>query len=186
MENASKALIIAGAILLSILIIALGIYVFNMAKNATNTDQLTELEIQQFNAKYTDYEGERLGSMVANLLENVMANCSDNAEADERLMDIVYVDSRGKITADSLGVGNNDEGKAEGKATDEDTAAKTAALNQSGDSDGIHIWSNSSNTNHLAMGKLRAQLASRHYYKITPHVNSKSGFVDCIVISYDT
>ena len=33
MENASKALIIAGAILLAILIIALGVYIFNQAKN---------------------------------------------------------------------------------------------------------------------------------------------------------
>ena len=52
MENASKALIIAGAILLSILIIALGIYVFNMAKSATNTNSLDELQIQAFNDQW--------------------------------------------------------------------------------------------------------------------------------------
>ena len=34
MENASKALIIAGAILLSILIIGLGMYIYNMAADA--------------------------------------------------------------------------------------------------------------------------------------------------------
>ena len=42
MENASKALIIAGAILLSILIIGLGMMVFNQAKEAmtgTGMDQ---------------------------------------------------------------------------------------------------------------------------------------------------
>ena len=51
MENASKALIIAGAILLSILIIALGIFVFNAAKGAVNTDQLDATEIHPaFNA----------------------------------------------------------------------------------------------------------------------------------------
>ena len=32
MENASKALIIAGAILLAILIIALGVFIFNQSK----------------------------------------------------------------------------------------------------------------------------------------------------------
>ena len=49
MENASKALIIAGAILLSILIIALGIFVFNQAKNATNTDSLEDMNVSTFN-----------------------------------------------------------------------------------------------------------------------------------------
>ena len=34
METASKSLIIAGAILLSILIIALGVFIFNQAKSS--------------------------------------------------------------------------------------------------------------------------------------------------------
>ena len=34
MENASKALIIAGAILLSILIIAIGMYIYNSSTNS--------------------------------------------------------------------------------------------------------------------------------------------------------
>ena len=36
MENASKALIIAGAILLAILIIALGVFIFSKAKQIAN------------------------------------------------------------------------------------------------------------------------------------------------------
>ena len=36
MENASKALIIAGAILLAILLISLGIYIFSQAQSVVN------------------------------------------------------------------------------------------------------------------------------------------------------
>ena len=44
MENASKALIIAGAILLAILIISLGIVIYNQAAGVVNTDQLNSVE----------------------------------------------------------------------------------------------------------------------------------------------
>jgi len=67
MENASKALIIAGAILLSILIIALGIYVFNMAKSATDTNQLDTAAKNTFNAQFEQYEGRQVGSSVKSL-----------------------------------------------------------------------------------------------------------------------
>ena len=42
MENASKALIIAGAILLSILLISLGIMIFNNASNVANGQQMDQ------------------------------------------------------------------------------------------------------------------------------------------------
>ena len=88
MENASKALIIAGAILLSILIIALGIYVFNMAKNASSTSSLDELEVSQYNQQFTNYRGKQLGSGVISLLDKVIANAVANKESDDRLPDV--------------------------------------------------------------------------------------------------
>ena len=51
MENASKALIIAGAILLAIVIISLGLIVVNNTRNVTDNTNLSEQEIQAFNAK---------------------------------------------------------------------------------------------------------------------------------------
>ena len=90
MENASKALIIAGAILLSILIIALGIFVFNAAKGAVNTDQLDATEIQTFNEPIVNYEGSQMGSQVKSLLSLLITNAGNNAESAERLPDIVY------------------------------------------------------------------------------------------------
>ena len=51
MENASKALIIAGAILLSILLISLGILVYNNAKGTVSDSNLDYEEAQKFNTK---------------------------------------------------------------------------------------------------------------------------------------
>lgn len=61
MENASKALIIAGAILLSILIIALGVFVFNQAKSAVGNTGLSDQEVAAFNSKFDSYEGKQKG-----------------------------------------------------------------------------------------------------------------------------
>jgi flagellar basal body-associated protein FliL len=47
MENASKALIIAGAILISILLISLGIVMFNASKGTTDKAQETSNVMSQ-------------------------------------------------------------------------------------------------------------------------------------------
>ena len=95
MENASKALIIAGAILLSILIIALGVYIFNMAKSSVNTDTLDSLDISTFNSQFTQYEGDQLGSSVKSLLTAIIASNNTNIEAEDRLIKVVYDNTNG-------------------------------------------------------------------------------------------
>lgn len=81
MENASKALIIAGAILLAILIISLGILIFGQAKGVIDGNAMSDVEIQQFNGKFTMYEGERVrGATVNSMLQTVLAN---NVSADD-------------------------------------------------------------------------------------------------------
>jgi len=58
MENASKALIIAGAILLAILLISLGIFIFTGAQDtAKNAGGLESQEAATFNASILKYEG---------------------------------------------------------------------------------------------------------------------------------
>lgn len=74
MENASKALIIAGAILLAIVIISLGLIVVNNVRNVTDNTNLSEQEIQSFNAKFTSYEGDSVaGSRVNSLIQQVIS-----------------------------------------------------------------------------------------------------------------
>lgn len=74
MENASKALIIAGAILLSILLISLGIFVFTQAQDTMGSINLNEQEVMAFNNKFIAYEGDIRGSQVKQLLQAIRTN----------------------------------------------------------------------------------------------------------------
>lgn len=78
MENASKALIIAGAILLAILLISLGILIFNQAQDTVNNSGMTQAEITAFNNKFLKYEGTQKGSVVKSLVNEVIANNADS------------------------------------------------------------------------------------------------------------
>ena len=93
MENASKALIIAGAILLSILLISLGIFVFTQAQDTLGSINLDEQEVLAFNNKFLAYEGNIRGSQLKQLFNLVDSNnASANAEgATEKIIEITGV-----------------------------------------------------------------------------------------------
>ncbi len=74
MENASKALIIAGAILLSILIISLGIMVYNNAKGTVSDSNLDAESVQTFNTKFTQYGGTQRGTALNSLIDAAISN----------------------------------------------------------------------------------------------------------------
>lgn len=78
MENASKALIIAGAILLAILLISLGIMIFAQAQDTVNNSGMSKAEIESFNAQFLKYEGTRKGSVVKTMVNEVIASNSDD------------------------------------------------------------------------------------------------------------
>ncbi len=83
MENASKALIIAGAILLAILLISLGIMIFNQAQDTVSGSGMTEAEITAFNNKFLKYEGKnKKGTIVKSLIQEVRATNSDSGNKD--------------------------------------------------------------------------------------------------------
>lgn len=82
MENASKALIIAGAILIAILLISIGIILVNSGKDITETGTagMSSQKIQTFNSQFTAYEGKKTGSEVRSLISAVQAsNATDDA-----------------------------------------------------------------------------------------------------------
>ena len=91
MENASKALIIAGAILLAILLISLGIMIFNQAQDTVNNSGMTQAEITAFNNKFLKYEGEQKASVVKSLI--------NEAISEERHTVTVKIGEKGKETA---------------------------------------------------------------------------------------
>ena len=92
MENASKALIIAGAILLSILIIAIGMYIYTSSHNSISEagSQISEQEKTSFNQQWNTYEGAQGGNNVKALLQKIIANCNTNAQEDQRLVDVQF------------------------------------------------------------------------------------------------
>ena len=117
MENASKALIIAGAILLAILIISLGIMIYNQAAGIAQNNSMNELEIQQFNQKFTQYEGSEIrGSSVRALQQVVNAS---NAKSDND----VAISYTGSLTAEKVENGKTYTVKC-------DSNADTGLINQ--------------------------------------------------------
>ncbi len=92
MENASKALIIAGAILLSILIIAIGMFIFNSSSDSIYgaADSLSQYDIDSFNTTWTTYEGKQPGTNVKALLNKLIANANTFEEESSKLPDIMY------------------------------------------------------------------------------------------------
>ena len=62
MENASKALVIAGAILISILLITLGIIVYNGSRSTIDESMgsMDETSITMTNSKISQYEGNKV------------------------------------------------------------------------------------------------------------------------------
>ena len=98
MENASKALIIAGAILLSILIIAIGMYIYNSSQNSINEagSQISAQEVQSFNQTWEMYEGTQSGANVRSLISKMASNAKANETEATRLPGLDCEYSKGK------------------------------------------------------------------------------------------
>lgn len=84
MENASKALIIAGAILLSIAIIGIGMYVYQMAASTIDSADMSGQQVTAYNSEFVKYEGTQKGTNVRALCDAVIShnttNSSDNTK----------------------------------------------------------------------------------------------------------
>ncbi|MBO5413928.1 MAG: hypothetical protein J6A29_06630 [Clostridia bacterium] len=103
MENASKALIIAGAILLSILIIGLGMLVFNQARDAITGSNLDAEKAEAFNSKFMSYMGETVtGSQVKSLVDLVINNNNTVSKTENPTITLA-----GKSTATDLAAYRN-------------------------------------------------------------------------------
>lgn len=103
MENATKALLIAAAVLIAIMVISLGLVFLRMGQDATAKVNLDELTITQHNQQFQQYEGTRIrGTQVNALINRVISNNSTNID-DESLQvevtGVVKID-KGGTTAD--------------------------------------------------------------------------------------
>ena len=106
MENASKALIIAGAILLAILIISLGIMIYNQASGVVNNNAISEVDITSFNQKFTQYEGDNVkGTQVDALIDQIRTNNVTYQDDASKQVDL-EVKSGTNWTSNTLPSGN--------------------------------------------------------------------------------
>lgn len=103
MENASKALIIAGAILISIVLIAVGVMVVSAANAPVETagSKMSDIDKQIFNRDYTAYIGDKKsGSKVVSLLQAIQANNSNEETKAE--IKVAYGDDQNKTDANDI------------------------------------------------------------------------------------
>ena len=91
MENASQALIIAGAILLAILIIAIGMYIYNSAQAniSSSMDSMSTSEIEAFNSNFETYKGVQTGAQISALCGRLIANGSTYKDEPGRVPEVV-------------------------------------------------------------------------------------------------
>ena len=113
MENASKALIIAGAILLAILLISLGIMIFNQAQDTVNNSGMSQAEMTAYNNKLLKYEGDNQpGSVVKSLYNEVYASNKEQGDTSSG-RSIAILKSDGTTTLKSSDIKTNKNYKVE-------------------------------------------------------------------------
>ena len=84
MENATKALLIAGGVLIVILIIGVGMAIFNAGQDAVKAgeDQAGSQALTIFNGQFEKYAGKQKGSVVRNLISTIITN---NASSETKV-----------------------------------------------------------------------------------------------------
>lgn len=120
MENASKALIIAGAILLSILLISMGIIVYRNASSTINSADMSETETQTFNVKFTPYLGTNItANQVYTLCESVQtSNQSEKTNGTKRYIKVTITADQNKgVATATYGVSGANTADADVKST---------------------------------------------------------------------
>ena len=83
MENASKALLIAGAILIAILLIALGMMAYTAGKGQVDksSTSLDQSQVQSLNEQFVRFQGTKTGSEVRSLISLVkQTNANNNSQ----------------------------------------------------------------------------------------------------------
>lgn len=104
MENASKALIIAGAILVSILLISIGVIIINSTGDMTDQVGSTAdtMAIETFNSQFTSYEGQNIrAALVRSLISKVNASNSQNTQKVKVLHNTTEVNTSSFVTTNA-------------------------------------------------------------------------------------
>ena len=103
MENASKSLLIAGSILICIILVAVGMYIYNTSgtKIQSSMDSMSTQELETFNIKYTMYEGEQTGANIKSLIGVLTSNASTNEDETTKIPG-VCLENNNEIISSSI------------------------------------------------------------------------------------
>ena len=109
MENASKALIIAGAILIALVLIGVGMLLINGIGGFTDSasSRMDEMTISTTNARFTPYEGKQTGSNIRALIDAIATynrNADDTAKVQFNGADCTQAESSDLKKKTSIGV----------------------------------------------------------------------------------
>ncbi len=89
MENASKALIIAGAVLIAIMLISIGMMIITSSSNLTDSvgKQLDQQTITSFNSQFLPYNGtKQRGSTMRGLMQTIVSSNAANPDTQVKVI----------------------------------------------------------------------------------------------------
>lgn len=97
MENTTKALLIAGAIILCVVIVSIGMFVYSTAQSKVESGMATmsTTEIESYNSMYLNYEGNQTGSDIKQLIGKLIATSNSNKDELAKIPG-VYLENKSK------------------------------------------------------------------------------------------
>ena len=101
MDNASKALVMVGAILIAVMLISLGVFLFTYARDAAEdqTERMDELTDSAFNQQFNSYLGSNIqGTSVKALISIAKAAGVTTADASGNELKAGNIDSKATYT----------------------------------------------------------------------------------------
>ena len=101
MENASKALLIAGAILICIVLISVGMLVLNSTTDVTDQvgDITSSQAAQSFNSNFTGYAGKQKGSSVKQLMSAIATSNDTQKNGGQHLIKVKTVNFANSLSS---------------------------------------------------------------------------------------
>lgn len=95
MENASKALLIAGAVLIVIVLISVGVLIVNQASGVTDqaSDITTSQAVETFNNQFQNYAGIQKGSSVKTLLSAIATSNATNNNTSGHMIKVTFTNN---------------------------------------------------------------------------------------------
>lgn len=179
MENASKATIMAGAVIITVLIISAALYLYSSSQGLLKTtgENISDQEKLSFNQQWTYYDGEQLGDSVKDLLRKMMQNCSRNSTEQSRLVGLkiqvrLGADNNPEDTDISIKVNERDKLELTGsdaESTYYNLKSRIRDLNPN-EAKTVYSW-------------IRSAIETRHIYKISQEF-APNGLINKIVIDY--